>query len=431
MIRLKDFLIENDKNYKKKLPDEWVNSIRYPHRKELDKSINKAKKFVEEYNNGNWYEPKDIKHFLYRGSKRSEKWWDKGKIRKNRKPRDTPKWIDQFIENARKYFYPNVPSRRESKFAASSKSGRGEVGTYGDIFVVFPEKDVPIVSHGNDQFTVVVEVDRSRATIKKIFKNEMSSSEVEDFNNFLKRENERIYDFLEALVYNDGGFDFHFKFYKNLFSFNQKILQAGKKFQKKYSSSGDNVIQQLSYIVFEVKKYLDEVQENKGVKPNSNEVMFSGDEYLKINWSFWKRFFQYNFDKKRVELVPLLKKLLSGDFKAKRSEKEWDKFVKKFALLIDVDINKGGVNIKNTVEYNNMKITGGYVFFDGSMKLSISFNGNEKVEVKKVNSKLIEIKTINYNQFGNKEGIYTNIVSFETPRDIFDKVKYFRNERLK
>lgn len=79
--------------------------------------------------------------------------WKERKIRKDRKPLDTGKFIDILISELEDSIYPNYPKRKESKFGVT-KEYKGKLNMYsGQTYIVFPHKNANIASLNQDSFT--------------------------------------------------------------------------------------------------------------------------------------------------------------------------------------------------------------------------------------------------------------------------------------
>lgn len=424
MLKLKKLLFEVSYG---DLPD----SIPNFYRENFQKVLKKSEEFVQEYNqNGTWYRPESKKFQLYRGSDSDLKFWDIKSIRQNRKPRDTKPWVDQLVENIRSEYYPNVPSRRAAKFAASSDNGRVEIQKYGAPFVVFPQQYASKVSIPSDPFDLMGEINTGFSTVLR------GLSELENSNavlkTFIKGRFDEVYKFLVEL---DQTLKRQFDYTPN--SSPSKIVKNAKKAQKNVGKSKDK--EKLKKILSGVVKIFEGIESYfssliKGVLPNSGEVMYGGRKFLRIRYDFWKHFIEHDYENGKVKnlATKIKKNAKKKKRKNKRKKKMRKKFLKNFASLVGIDVKSSEaksrdlkyISIPRGYEFNDMKFVGpdNLVQSDGVFELFIefpdiqgNFNGNLVIENKSFGNARYYIWNLNENK---KEFEVSKV--YENPKDMLN-----------
>ena len=89
---------------------------------------------------------------LARGSNDNDGVWYKREQRGKRKPTDSAKMVDEFIESYRALNFAEIPSRQKAVFIEPIKhSSKAERGGYGDLFIIFPVDNFKIFQSNSVQ----------------------------------------------------------------------------------------------------------------------------------------------------------------------------------------------------------------------------------------------------------------------------------------
>lgn len=373
MLRFKKLLNEvSEEGIEKKLS----NFLPDFYGENLQKTSKKTKKLLKEYNqSGKWYKPKSKKFFIYRGSSYDVKFWDIKKIRQDRVPRDTPMWIDQLIENVRSKYYPDVPSRRAIKFGGSGDYGKEEIEKYGEPFIVFPQKNAPIVSYPEDTLNVMRPIYKSSKEISSLVAKLKGKVEKEKPFSFFKSKFPEIYKFLHEFDqvdnlksnYREDDFDYYpsikpSKIKRRIEEFDVEDIKIDDYFLRSYISE---VLKEVEVIFEKVDDYFSSF--HRGVKPNSGEVMYGGTEFLRVRYDFWKHFIEYDFSSGKIKsLVSDVKKNAIEKKKEEEMKEKWKRqFPEKFAETISINLDNVKTVDKDHADYTKYLIVpNGYKYED-------------------------------------------------------------------
>lgn len=212
---------------------------------------------------------------LVRGTNYNVQHFEEKEIRKDRKPVDTGEKEDVIVSAIEDAYYPNVPKRQRSKFAAT-ESKEEEVIQYGEnIYYCFPHKDADVVSLPKDAITYFrgymsfdlrhllknFEYQKLPATMGFVeeYQNATSiSAGVNQLYNYVRRNWKDIVEEMRSI------------------EFDKEKLETDSK-------SLD--------VLFDVKEYISDIHEyfdsmKEGVRDPSPEVIFDGPKYLLVNKSY-------------------------------------------------------------------------------------------------------------------------------------------------
>lgn len=315
MIKFKNILFENVEydGIEVRKPDEWERVPRKVYQKDMKKWIKEAKKLVKEINSGNWILPKNEKEYIYRGTSSVYPGWSIREIRKDREPRDTSQWLDRLLEKIREEFYSDIPSRRESKFGATSLSGREEVTRkYGPPHIVFVERGGKVYSRSQDAFSHTSEIEQDVSMVEAVVEDAKYESSYEEVKNELKVEFPYVHDYAYSL-YNiktgQVGTSFNGSI-GGIVDLKKACKEAEEYFRqkkRKVPRSTSDVYMMFKKLAGFSKQTLKNFQRfygrmKEGIYPDSMEVTFSGDTYLTVEESFWRHFIDFDFETQKASL---------------------------------------------------------------------------------------------------------------------------------
>lgn len=251
MMRLKDILKESNSDIK---------------------SSDDLEELEEELASGKWYMEEEL---IYRGETfRDTSTWKVRKIRKNRKPKDTPPYIQAIVDGMAANFETDYPLRSESKFGGGSYR-KGELKGYGDLKVCFPQKSASVFNRHHDTYTLFQTLSTKAKSIKASDKDKIDKERYPHIYKFLK--------YLESP---------HDK--------REKIFQLLTKHYSEIFDSCVNLVEKNTLITFEyMYDFLDEIQEGyfgeleKGVSSHSYEHIFDGEKYLVVDAEIFERGFHF------------------------------------------------------------------------------------------------------------------------------------------
>lgn len=222
------------------------------------------------------------KNPLYRGYSEDVDTFKVKNIRKNRRPSDTPRYLQRLVdEMAEDYDALEIPKRRESKFASTSRSF---AASFGQPYICFPEKDANIVSSKYDTW------EQTLARVHSHFKKSINLYERKDW----KKETikERYPDLARAIqllkdAKEEDSLERKFGLVEKLWNF---FDENREEIQRQGELSG---IEELlsAFSLIEV-HYLDTF--DKSIGKNDEEVMFDGDTYLLVDPEFFDRYFEWD-----------------------------------------------------------------------------------------------------------------------------------------
>lgn len=216
---------------------------------------------------------------LYRGYKDDIDTFKVKKIRNDRKPLDTPLYLQELVDLMADDLNREFPKRSESKFATQSKSS---ASIFGNAFYSFPEKNSNIVSRKKDSWDEsLIYVDDRIVQLKKLYQDLDKSSISENLKTVTEN-------FIKA----KSSFD-----RQKVKSYIEKAYKLWKNHESQIKNSAfehglDDIVEAFNLIKT---TYFDKF--SRGVPPGSSEageIMFDGDNYLLVNISFFKENFSWN-----------------------------------------------------------------------------------------------------------------------------------------
>lgn len=228
------------------------------------------------------------KNLLYRGANtridENGGYWTIRPIRKNRKPRDTPKIVHFLILGVEDALYPNVPSRSESKFAIEGYDS-SELNRYGNYtFVCFPEKTASVYSLSRD--ATAAYFGKIKGSIENLT-GDWHNYQPFDLSDY--KVTKRFVKYLRK--YSDTG-KVHFYEYQEFVENNfQRMKMELKKMKRNDEDIDNDFVENYEEFFENVSEYFEEME--VGVQDDSKEVLFDGDTYLKIEAVFFKNFFEW------------------------------------------------------------------------------------------------------------------------------------------
>lgn len=240
---------------------------------------------------------------LYRGTDRGLNGrFEERTIRKDRRPSDTNPQIDRLVNILIELKFPYIPKRSEAKFAATMEHTAYLEMNYGAPHVIFPEIDAPIVSSEKDAFDYFTGLGSSYK-MGPLTNYGAKDTELSKDLSFLS---EDVYNLLLGLLqirYFDSLSSGFVSVVKN-FTIKEMIqlLEKAKQDvmnQKDYREEVIESLDNLSYMFEALKKYFDSI--TPGVKSDSKEIMFGGDEYLIIDINFFQKYFEYEDGRWRMK----------------------------------------------------------------------------------------------------------------------------------
>lgn len=213
---------------------------------------------------------------LYRGTDRGVNWFKVLKIQGDRKPIGGRYYIQKLVDIFSEYREGNIPKRADSKFASTDKA---EAGFFGqNLIIVFPSVDANVVSFEHDTLKYRKRVDRALDSLQVHHMERLEK--YEHFHEFLKKSKDVEKTRIDPEEYK--------QFIKNNWS---DIIKDRQKIYR-----NDDFLDKLKERVREIFEglhdYFDYMSE--GIHPDSEEVMFDGDEYLAVNVSFFNEYFEWD-----------------------------------------------------------------------------------------------------------------------------------------
>lgn len=209
--------------------------------------------------------------------------WDIRRIRKNRKPKDTQPFLDMLIDDIEDIGYPKAPKRRESKFAATSRSIASQ---YGDIYLTFPDRSAKVVSLPYDAYNYFEFVQDMLMDIADEFYyiNDDPSHEtgVDMIDRFLKN--------LTKLVY-EQDLDSSEKIADMIVNHVEELIMVVEDYVK--TESPGSLLEYLDDVIRKIESYFQDMSYND-FYPGADEVIYDGDTYLLIEEDFF--FKNYEWD---------------------------------------------------------------------------------------------------------------------------------------
>lgn len=332
---LNDVLFEDKEKELLKIGHVWKKKLPDVYKENLGKYVKRAGNLRDELNGGSWIVPTGKSKILYRGVRdKASVDWEVKNIRKNRKPRDTGKWIDNIIEQVRSKYYPNIPSRRKVKFAGSGPIGLEEIKKYGMPYLVFPERNSNVHSLKKDAIFYFEDIKKAAIDIRKHVrggKNYMGEKSSKAYKEVIEKFNDKYEDLIELLkifdftgLIRDVSFGYNWnkspsklvvecrEFIYDLDKNHDKFLDKEKS-EKNLTKSKvygklSKAVENLEIFLGSVSSYFSEMR--SGVEPNSGEVIYSGDQYICVHRDFWKFFMKFDFKNQRVGVNGLVKSFL-------------------------------------------------------------------------------------------------------------------------
>lgn len=333
MIKFKNLLklISEDRETERlKIPGVWKEELPVAYKSDIRGAVYEAIDLVKELNKDEWYTPKKESLLLYRGVSGWNQPWKIKNIRKDREPRDTRKWVDELVERVRSKYYSEVPSRRASKFAASSEKGKREVGNkYGHPHIIFPEADAPIYSISRDPMHFMNSITKSGTKVMELMNSITRNSLTQKTKKLrkklvsdLKSRAPSVWKFAKEL---DSG-EIDFSITKNPVEIERRANEARRHFYNNYEDEGGKLddpvgssakmtlsdmfrglCQFVGEIFDDIHAYF--VNLSEGVVAESGEVMYSGDSFVRVEWRFWKFFIDYDFQEGKARLHQLVRSI--------------------------------------------------------------------------------------------------------------------------
>ena len=243
---------------------------------------------------------KKDKFVLYRGSKKIANLFVIKQPKKDRKPLNTEKTTNNLIENYRKLYFPNIPSRKESVFAEPEKKENKEFSNYyGFLYLLFPANDgLSIFQNtsfeGKDFFisNIVTTIDniylerppveKAKQTIE-LYKNKISNTLYQIIipcfdilSNVLQQQIFPTKEEQEVLIELFEHTDELAKFYKNFMTYSDRVKMLGIK----------NSVKKISDLLDatdELEKYYQQGVTSFDDLVNRNEVIIKTTEVYLIN----------------------------------------------------------------------------------------------------------------------------------------------------
>lgn len=234
-------------------------------------------------------------NLIYRASNRkiedNNGYWTIRPIRKDRRPRDTSKITHYFILGVEDAFYPDVPSRAGSKFGVANYN-QSELNNYGRYhFVCFPERGAKVYSLPEDSLAHYIGTLRHTMADLVNMSTGKASSDLSEYGatqKFVEYINQKYDDKLDHQKFK--------KFVENNF---QKMRSELKKMKRDGKEVYDNFIKKYELLFQDLFEYFNNFE--PGVKEGSNEVLFSGETYLKIEHTFFEEYFEWRGSKWRLK----------------------------------------------------------------------------------------------------------------------------------
>lgn len=257
-----------------------------------DRSLNELNRVLQEkfYNTS--------KELLYRGTDKEVDRWQTFSIRKDRKPKDTPVDVDAIIAGLEEDgAYSEYPSRRKSKFAATS-GYTVDLFDFGDnVYITFPHETADISSLTIDSIDFFADASIYFMKAFGTFKN-VERRRGERF--YESREFDTIYKFLESYrTFKDSGNENTevLKIFaeENWKKFKSEVMR-GKDLKvdgttRKFIQGCESALTGIN----KIERYFNYLE--LGIKPNSFEVMFDGPEYLLVERSYFSDNFKWDGNK--------------------------------------------------------------------------------------------------------------------------------------
>lgn len=209
-------------------------------------------------------------------------------IRKDRVPLDSKRVVHEILSAmAKRPEYSEYPSRKESKFGATSD--REEyLKQYGpNIYYVFPESDARICSHDEDAYYTMRDIGRLLRSNLSEFESYFDGKYDEiDYEDRKKR-----YDKLQKFTSAVNNYEWDRLEKVIIQSLSELIDEAEKLADEKYGGVGFSAED-----IVEGFELCDEYFDNLylGVVGSSEEIMFDGDTYLAVDRNWFDKNFQYN-----------------------------------------------------------------------------------------------------------------------------------------
>lgn len=215
---------------------------------------------------------------LVRGSNVEIDLFKEREIRKDRKPRDTIKLADAIIDGIEDGFYPDVPKRSQSKFAATDDN-IDEVQQYGDfVYYCFPHKSAKIVSLEHDSLQYFEDMRGLTTFVLKNFLGEFSHQKVPNTHAFMAA----IFD-----AKNHGDLNSLYNHARR--NWDEVVYELNNIDQADFDQQQEDLFWDVSFRLEQIQNYFEDMK--SGIQPNSKEVIFDGPKYLIVN----RRFFRYEF----------------------------------------------------------------------------------------------------------------------------------------
>lgn len=226
-----------------------------------------------------------LKNHLYRGYSEEIETFKVKKIRKDRKPSDTPMYLQLLVDKMAEEYGPvDIPKRSESKFASAKKSF---AKSFGSLYICFPEHDAKLVSAKYDTW------EQTLSDVEALFSEairELSDKEYNNINVYKKYPKlTKGIQFLEDIL-NSVKSNFIEKRRNKVHKLWNFYKQNKKEIKKQGELSG---IEEF-HDAFQMIKvhYLGGF--NERINEDDEEIMFDGDTYLLVDPRFFNRYFKWD-----------------------------------------------------------------------------------------------------------------------------------------